>query len=247
MKLRAILLQSFLFVCLACVPAYADIYEYVDEHGVLHFTNVGKKNAKKVEVPARVAVYEAPAGSGASRSDSSPAFSSSAFLTVYSDIINEACDKHGVDPGLVHAIVKVESDFNTYAVSRKGAMGLMQLMPQTALDMNVKNSFSPTENIYGGVRYLRYLLDQYEGNLQLALAAYNAGETSVRKWGTVPPFRETQQYVKKVLGIYNGKAVAPVVRHTIYVGYGDDGTLVLTDNPSNHPAKQFKRKSQKNL
>src|SRR5512144_1339727 len=90
----------------------------------------------------------------------------------YHEYINTACEKYGVDPSLVHALVKVESGYNTFALSSKGAMGLMQLMPQTATDMNVKNSFSPQDNVEGGVRYLRYLLDRYEGNISLALAAY---------------------------------------------------------------------------
>jgi soluble lytic murein transglycosylase-like protein len=167
--------------------------------------------------------------------------------SAYIDIINSACNKHGVDPSLVHAVVKVESDFNTYAVSRKGAMGLMQLMPQTAVTLNVKNSFNPTENIDGGVKYLRYLIDRYEGNLSLALAAYNSGETAVKKWGTIPPYKETQQYVKRILKIYNGGTSKGFVnRYTIYMGYSDDGALILTDNPSNHQAKKFKA-AKKNL
>ena len=127
-------------------------------------------------------------------------------------------------------------------------MGLMQLMPQTASDMNVKNSFSPQDNIDGGVRYLRYLLDRYEGNLSLALAAYNSGETAVKRWGTVPPFKETRSYVKKILAIYHGTGTTTLTpRYTIYVGYGPDGTLLLTDNPSNHPGKQLHQKLERTL
>jgi soluble lytic murein transglycosylase len=229
------------------LAAGADIYQYTDEQGVLHFTNVGGgKNQRKIAPePKRITVSE-PSSADDVR-PRIPASSSSTFLSTYSDIINDACDKHGVDPALVHAIVKVESDFNAYAISRKGAMGLMQLMPQTAVELNVRNSFNPSDNIYGGVKYLRYLLDRYEGNLQLALAAYNSGETSVKKWGTIPPFRETQQYVRKILQIYNGNCKTPMPRYTIYVGYGNDGTLVLTDNPSSHPSKKFTRKLQNNL
>lgn len=228
------------------IPAVADIYQYVDSNGVLHFTNTGVGHKQKVF--ARERLRTAPRDVE-TLEDDRPSVSSSPtiILTSYSDIINSACDKHGVDPALVHAIVKVESDFNVYAVSRKGAMGLMQLMPQTALEMDVRNSFNPTENIYGGVKYLRYLLDRYEGNLKLALAAYNSGETSVKRWGTVPPFRETQQYVRKVLKLYNGSADVPSPRYTIYMGYSSDGSLLLTDNPSNHPGKTFRRKTGKNL
>ena len=138
------------------------------------------------------------------------------------------------------------SDFNPYALSPKGAMGLMQLMPQTAVELNVKNTFSPEENVYGGVKYLRYLIDRYEGNLSLALAAYNAGETTVKKWGTVPPIRETQKYVKRILSLYNGKGGTLAPRYTIYIGYSEDGALLLTDNPSKHQ-KNATKNTTKNL
>ncbi len=228
----------------------ADIYKYTDESGVIHFTNVGSgRNHRKVKsepvsapVPAPVRTSSAPASAKNSTTSSPPGIPGA-----YLDIINDACDKHGVDPSLVHAIVKVESDFNPFALSRKGAMGLMQLMPQTAVELNVKNSFSPHENIDGGVKYLRYLLDRYEGNLSLALAAYNSGETAVKRWGTIPPFRETQKYVQKILRLYNGRGKTFMPRYTIYIGYGEDGALLLTDNPSNHEGKALKRASSKNL
>jgi len=227
------------------LPAVADIYQYTDESGVIHFSNVsGGKNHRRVktEVPRTSDIAPSPRAK-----QPSPAPLSSANIpSAYLDIINNACDRHGVDPSLVHAIVKVESDFNPYAMSSKGAMGLMQLMPQTAVELNVKNSFNPMENIDGGVKYLRYLIDRYEGNLSLALAAYNAGETSVKRWGTVPPFKETQQYVQKILKLYNGRGgFAP--RYTIYMGYGEDGAILLTDNPSNHQGKTLKRKTHKSL
>jgi soluble lytic murein transglycosylase-like protein len=157
--------------------------------------------------------------------------------SAYLDIIQTASRRHGVDPALVHALVKVESDFNPYALSRKGAMGLMQLMPQTAMDMNVQNSFDPGDNVDGGVKYLRYLIDRYEGNLSLALAAYNSGETAVKKWGTIPPFKETQNYVQRVLRLYNGKSKLYVPRYTIYMGYAADGSLLVTDTPQPRPNK----------
>jgi hypothetical protein len=127
-------------------------------------------------------------------------------------------------------------------------MGLMQLMPQTAMDMNVRNTYNPHENIDGGVKYLRYLIDRYEGNLALALAAYNAGETSVKKWGTIPPFPETQNYVQRILGLYNGTGISLTPHYTtIYMGYGDDGALLFTDDPSRHKSKDLKRKTIKRL
>ncbi len=104
-----------------------------------------------------------------------------------------------MDPVLVHAVIGAESAFNPWAVSRKGAQGLMQLMPRTASALGVRDSFNPRDNIEGGVRHLRYLLDRYSGNVSLALAAYNAGEGAVDYYGGIPPYPETQQYVQKIL------------------------------------------------
>jgi soluble lytic murein transglycosylase len=246
-KAKILFLCAAAWLSLPYQSAVADIYQYTDNNGVLHFTNVGSgKNHRKVTSEPK-ALSPAEHGSP-SAIISIPARSSSVDLpSSYVDIINTACDRHGVDPALVHAIVKVESDFNPYALSRKGAMGLMQLMPQTAVDMNVKNSFNPHENIDGGVKYLKYLLDRYEGNLQLALAAYNSGETAVKRWGTIPPFRETQKYVQKILRLYNGRGKTFMPRYTIYIGYGEDGALLLTDNPSSHEGKALRRTSSRNL
>jgi soluble lytic murein transglycosylase-like protein len=229
--------------------AHADIYQYVDEEGVVHFTNFPKgksRGLKKVHIEQR----KAAATSLLAAQASAPAdeeHRAGGIPSSYLEMINRSCERFGVDPSLVRAIVKVESDYNPFAISRKGAMGLMQLMPQTASDLNVKNSFSPDENIEGGVRYLRYLLDRYEGNLSLALAAYNSGETAVKRWGTVPPFKETKDYVKKVLALYNGTGTTPSVRYTVYVGYSDDGTIVFTDNPVSHPNKTLRQKMEREL
>ena len=117
----------------------------------------------------------------------------------YSQIIDLTATKAGVDPYLVKAVVQVESSFNPNATSNKGAMGLMQLMPQTAKRFGVKDPYKPEDNIKGGVKYLKLLLDRYDGNIGLTLAAYNAGEYAVEKHGGIPPFNETIQYVRKVV------------------------------------------------
>jgi len=250
MKWKAsIILTGIALLLSLCQPraGMADIFQYTDDNGVIHFSNVGVGNNKKYKKLKSTVKEEQhhratpPRSSAPSRTP----LSSSNYPSAYADIINTACSRHGVDPALVHAIVKVESDFNPYALSRKGAMGLMQLMPQTAVVMNVGNSFNPHENVDGGVKYLRYLMDRYEGNLPLALAAYNSGETAVKKWGTIPPYPETQNYVQRIMKIYNGNELAIRPHCTIYMGYGEDGVLMLTDDASKH--KNFKPKTTKDL
>ncbi len=117
-------------------------------------------------------------------------------------MIADMAERHAVDPDLVRAIIKVESNFNPYAISHKGAMGLMQLIPGTAQRFGVSNVFDPEANLDGGVRYLKYLLGLYGGNLHLSLAAYNAGEKAVERHNGIPPYRETQQYVRRIAWLY---------------------------------------------
>ena len=122
--------------------------------------------------------------------------------------IDAAAARHNVDPSLVRSVVKVESNFNPNAVSRKGAMGLMQLMPSTARSLNVANPFDPAQNLDAGVRHLRKLLDSYGGDVRLTLAAYNAGSGAVARSAGVPRFRETQNYVRRITDLYNGGAAS---------------------------------------
>ena len=116
--------------------------------------------------------------------------------------IQEAADRYGVDPRLVQVVVEVESGFDPWAVSRKGAKGLMQLMPQTASLLGIRDVFNPRQNIHGGVRHLRGLIFRYGGNLPLALAAYHAGHLAVNRYRGIPPYPETQQYVERIFSLY---------------------------------------------
>ncbi|MGA9057310.1 MAG: lytic transglycosylase domain-containing protein [Terriglobia bacterium] len=123
------------------------------------------------------------------------------------DLVEQTASRHQIDPQLVHAIIKVESEYDPKAVSRKGAMGLMQLIPETAQRFGVANPFNPKENIEGGVSYLKHLLNLFGGDLSLSLAAYNAGEGAVQRFGGIPSFAETRDYVRKVTDIY--QSVSP--------------------------------------
>jgi hypothetical protein len=156
--------------------------------------------------------------------------------------IHEICGRYGVDPSLVHAVIDAESAFNPWAVSPKGAQGLMQLMPRTASALGVRDAFNPRDNIEGGVRHLRYLLDRYPGNVPLALAAYNAGEGAVEYYGGVPPFPETQQYIQKILqrggaatgAVSAGSAAAAIPAEPpqkIYRSEDADGTVTFSNIP----------------
>jgi len=154
----------------------------------------------------------------------------------FDETIAQHATAQGVSPELVRAVIQVESGFNARAVSPKGAMGLMQLMPATARELGVVNPFHPEDNIRGGVTYLRQLLDRYDSNVELALAAYNAGPGSVAKYGAVPPYRETQAYVKKVTGVSGPPPPPAPPDHTIYKWIETrDGRAIV--RYSNHPPK----------
>ena len=197
--------------------ARAAMYTYVDERGIRHYTNTpGDGRAKMIDRPYRragtpedqllrtIARRMNPArdrsvslswrGNRGNNAKTSPQHLNRHILA--------AASSHGVDPLLIKAVIKAESNFDHRAVSSKGALGLMQLMPGTARDMRVSNPFDPLQNINGGTKYLRYLLDNYNGNVELSLAAYNAGPANVTTDGGIPGFPETRAYVAKVLETY---------------------------------------------
>lgn len=148
----------------------------------------------------------------------------------YAHEISEAANRYGIPERLVTAVIRAESGFNPRAVSRKGAQGLMQLMPSTASVLGVRNSFDPRENIDGGVRHLRGMIDRFPGNLPFAIAAYNTGEKAVTAYGGIPPYPETQDYVVRVLRYYGMEGIdTPQTR--VYQTIARDGTITYTNIP----------------
>lgn len=177
-------------VLVASASRAGDFYQYTDQDGVVHFTNrerKGKLYARSSETTA----VTAPRGGD-------PAVN----VTRFDEYIRQAAVLYQIPEELVRAVIRVESGFDPRAVSRTNARGLMQLMPETAERMLVSDVFDPRQNIFGGVRYLRVLANLFNGDIELTLAGYNAGENAVISHGGIPPFEETRQYVVKVLQYY---------------------------------------------
>jgi soluble lytic murein transglycosylase-like protein len=183
------------------VPSFssAEIYKFVDKDGVVHLANVPDSRYTLVLKEGWVR------------------FRLGADFEKYNPLIWQAAQRHSVDYALVKAVIRAESNFNPKAVSRAGAKGLMQLMPATADALGVDDSFHPEDNIQGGVRYLRYLLDLFEGDLHLSLAAYNAGENAVFRHNGIPPYRKTQTFIQRVLRYsqeYSSESGIPILLET---------------------------------
>ena len=200
---QSILLITLLLGWVLGQPASAEvIYSFTDEYGVIHFSNVPTDER-----------YVPFTGSGTSVRRSRTAARPSATLlkSQYAPVIKEIARTYALEGALIHAVVSAESAYNARAVSKKGAVGLMQLMPETAQRYGVTDRFDPVQNLHGGAKYLNDLLKMFDGNLSLTLAAYNAGENNVIKYGNrIPPFQETRNYVPKVLNLYqiNSRSIA---------------------------------------
>jgi soluble lytic murein transglycosylase len=195
-----------------------EVYHFTDENGVSHFTNMPSDPRFKA-LPGE----PRPPSGGDSRS------------RPYEETIVDAAARHRVDPDLLRAVIKCESDFNHLAISRAGAQGLMQLMPDTARLVNVDDPFNAGENIEGGAKYLKYLLSSFD-DVRLALAAYNAGEGAVRRAGGIPPYRETRNYVSAVLSQYEryqslGADSNPITSADIQSFTNSEGTRLFTNVP----------------
>lgn len=177
--------------------AVADIYKFVDKDGRIYYTDQPKNNKYKRIIKTRAQSFF---------SNYTPRIHAYSAVNKqrFSDLIEQAAFRHQVDPKLVHAVIQTESAYNSSAISSAGAVGLMQLMPDTARRFGVYDRNDPDQNVDGGTRYLKHLIGLFGPNLDLAVAAYNAGENAVIRYNnSIPPYPETQNYVKQVLALYN--------------------------------------------
>jgi soluble lytic murein transglycosylase len=187
-KFSKIFVVSAIFILIATVlSVHADIYMYIDDNGVMHFTNAPTSN----EHDYKVYIKE--------RTSISTKFHST---DKYDGFISDASREFDVDSRLLKAMIKAESDFDPRAISRKGAMGLMQIMPENFKMLKLKNPFDPWQNIRAGAQYFKKLYERFNGKLALSLAAYNAGPTAVDRYRSIPPYQETEEYVQRVLRYY---------------------------------------------
>lgn len=189
-------------ILLTALSASAQVYYYRERSGRIVFTNLPNSRAK---------LFPSSYRSYFSSFDLSTSSRKAAFFREYGGFINQVSLQYGIDSKLIYSVIEVESNYRPYAVSRKGAKGLMQLLPETARSHGASDIFDPYTNIEAGVKHLRHLLDYYKGDLTLALAAYNAGVKAVDRSKGLPPYRETRDYVSKVYSRYLGSSSIPEV------------------------------------
>jgi len=187
-------------------PAHADIYRCKRADGTHHYTNI-REPGRRCQLVVRSSKKRKPTSSAKKKSSGTRSSNASrprdvARYSRYNALISEAARLYQLPESFIRAVMRVESDFNPSVVSRAGAMGLMQLMPRTARSMGVSDPFDARQNIHGGARYLRILANRFKGDLVLTVAAYNAGEGAVEKYKGIPPYKETQRYVRRVLKHY---------------------------------------------
>ena len=186
LKLIGIFSLSLIVLFGVVLPVEADIYRYIDENGVMHFTNVPTSSIQNYKLFLK------------EKKQVTNRYSTKK----YDALISDASERHGVSFPLLKAIIKAESDFDPHAVSKKGATGLMQIMPENFKPLGIRDPFDPWENINAGARYFKQMYDRFKGKLALSLAAYNAGPTAVDRYKTIPPYEETEEYVRRVLKYY---------------------------------------------
>ncbi|MDH5541381.1 MAG: lytic transglycosylase domain-containing protein [Nitrospinota bacterium] len=223
----AVLLVFFISTPL---EAYADVYRYVDENGTVQFTD------KRISSGSTPYIREKPEQKKVKRGVSIKRKKGGReSYADYRDEIYKLSVEEGMEPRFIKSVIKAESAFDRYAISSAGAVGLMQLMPATAKNYGVLNPFIAEDNIRGGTRYLKYLLEKYNGNKELALAAYNAGENAVEKYSGIPPYPETIGFIRRVMDNYYdrpykaGKSAEGKAK--IYRYIDDEGVLHITDTP----------------
>ena len=235
---RTGVIAALLALCLTASLADAEVYMFKDTRGVVFFTDHMPDSRQNLTLLKK---YNFPR-------DKALRAEKKLFPEGYDGYITDASSRYGLDHRLIKSVIQVESGFNKLAVSRKGARGLMQLMPETAKLMRVQNIFDPEQNIQGGSAYLRAMLDEFHGNLRFALAAYNAGPEAVKRYKGIPPYKETRDYVTRVMSTYSavagrigmseivasnsgGNYVKPS-KAVFYTYRNSDGAFVFTDSPS---------------
>ncbi len=214
---------SFFTIALLCFPCFAEIVSYIDDNGIIRIENTSPRTPDS--------------GKRSCIRQFTPQINQDG-LAQYASIIDEICTRYEIDDDLVKAIIQIESNYCYDAISPKGAIGLMQLMPATAARFGVEDIYDPSQNIEGGVKYLLYLIKFFKGDIDLVLAAYNAGEHKVLEHNGIPPFEETNRFVQRVLAIYHKLSGSGSLTPEILVFRDANGVI----NMVNMEAKNYRKR-----